>query len=198
MLNNLKKFSLPEAEQKVLVFWKDEKIFLKSRKKGKNRKKFVFYEGPPTANGRPGIHHMLARAFKDIILRYKTMEGFLVVPRKGGWDTQGLPVELGVEKELGLKSKKEIEEYGVSAFNKKCRESVWRYKDEWERLTQRMGFWIDLDNSYITYENDYIETLWWILRYVADKKLLYEGHKVMPWCPRCGTALSSHEVAQGY
>ena len=198
MLNNLKKFSLPEGEQKVLAFWKDEEIFLKSRKKRKKGKKFVFYEGPPTANGRPGIHHMLARAFKDVILRYKTMEGFSVVPRKGGWDTQGLPVELEVEKKLGLHSKKEIEEYGVSAFNKKCRESVWQYKDEWERLTQRMGFWIDLDHSYVTYENDYIETLWWIFRYVADKKLLYEGHKVMPWCPRCGTALSSHEVAQGY
>lgn len=200
MLNKLKEFSLSEVEERVLAFWRREGIFEKTRRKKRTgrQKKFVFYEGPPTANGRPGIHHLLARAFKDVILRYKTMAGFSVVPRKGGWDTHGLPVELEVEKKLGLRSKREIEEYGVAAFNKKCRESVWQYKDEWERMTERMGFWIDLDRPYVTYENNYIETLWWIFRRISEEKLLYEGHKVVPWCPRCGTALSSHEVAQGY
>ncbi len=197
MLDSLDKFSLPEVEEKVLKFWKENGIFEKSLKKNKAKKKFVFYEGPPTANGRPGIHHVLSRSFKDIVLRYKTMAGFFV-PRRAGWDTHGLPVEIEVEKKLGLKSKKEIEEYGIAAFNKKCRESVWEYKDEWEKITERIGFWLDMDHPYITYDKNYMETLWWIFSQIHKKKLLYQGHKVVPWCTRCGTALSSHELAQGY
>jgi isoleucyl-tRNA synthetase len=197
MLKKLDKFSLPELEEKVLEFWRTDKIFEKSLKKTAGKKKFVFYEGPPTANGRPGIHHVLARSFKDVIPRFKTMVGFFV-PRRAGWDTHGLPVELEVEKKLGLKSKREIEKYGIAEFNKKCKESVWLYKDEWEKLTERMGFWLDMKDPYITYENSYIESVWNILKTVWDKKLLYKGHKVVPWCPRCGTGLSSHELALGY
>jgi isoleucyl-tRNA synthetase len=197
MLQNLEKFSLPEIEEKVLKFWKTDQIFEKSLEKNAKKKEFVFFEGPPTANGRPGIHHILARIFKDIVLRYKTMSGFYV-PRKGGWDTHGLPVELEVEKQLGLKTKKDIEKFGIAEFNRKCRESVWKYKDEWERMTERIGFWLDMKNPYVTYENSYIETLWWIIAEIAKKKLLYKGHKVVPWCSRCGTTLSSHEIALGY
>jgi isoleucyl-tRNA synthetase len=197
MLKKLENFSLPAIEEKVLAFWSEHNIFAHSIGNRKGKKRFVFYEGPPTANGRPGIHHVLARAFKDVICRYKTMRGFSV-PRKGGWDTHGLPVELEVEKQLGLKSKKEIETYGMAAFNRACRESVWKYKDEWEKLTARIGFWLDMEHPYVTYENPYIESLWSILASVWKKKLLYKGHKVVPWCTRCGTALSSHELAQGY
>ncbi len=197
MLDDSDKFSLPEVEERVLKFWKENDIFGKSLKKNKSKKKFVFYEGPPTANGRPGIHHVLGRSFKDIVLRYKTMSGFYV-PRRAGWDTHGLPVEIEVEKKLGLRSKREIEEYGIAAFNKKCRESVWEYKDEWEKITERIGFWLDMDHPYVTYEKNYMETLWWIFSEVNKKKLLYKGHKVVSWCTRCGTALSSHELAQGY
>lgn len=198
MLKNLKQFSLPELEEKVLEFWRANGIFEKSLEKNrKGGKKFVFYEGPPTANGHPGLHHVLARAFKDIVLRYKTMRGYYV-PRKSGWDTHGLPVEIEVEKALGLKSKKEVEEYGTAEFNAKCKESVWKYKDEWERLTRRMGFWLDLEHPYVTYDNRYIESVWSILKEIWGKKLIYKGHKVVPWCTRCGTILSSHEVAQGY
>ncbi len=197
MLRKIEKLSLPEIEEKVLKFWDESRIFEKSVANRKGRKKFVFFEGPPTANGRPGLHHVLSRSFKDIILRYKTMAGFYV-PRRGGWDTHGLPVEIEVEKELGLKSKQGIEKYGIAEFNRKCRESVWKYKDEWERLTRRIGFWLDMDNAYVTYEPKYIETLWWIIKQIAKRKLLYKGHKVVPWCPRCGTGLSSHEIAQGY
>ncbi len=186
-----------EIEEKILRFWEENKIFEKSLKKKSPKGNFVFYEGPPTANGKPGIHHVEARAFKDLIPRFKTMRGFKV-ERKAGWDTHGLPVELEVEKELKLKSKKDIEEYGIAEFNEKCKESVWRYKEEWEKMTKRIGFWIDLENPYITYENDYIESLWWIIKQAYDKGLMYKGHKVVPQCPRCGTALSSHEVAQGY
>ncbi|MBI3589534.1 MAG: class I tRNA ligase family protein, partial [Candidatus Liptonbacteria bacterium] len=208
-IKDAKNFNLPEAEEKVLDYWKKNRIFERSlerrqiaprqnsgRAKGKSRK-FVFYEGPPTANGRPGIHHVLARAFKDVILRYKTMRGYYV-PRRAGWDTHGLPVEIQVEKELGLKSKKDIEKYGIAEFNRKCRESVWKHKDEWERLTERMGFWLDMKNPYVTYEKDYIETLWWIVAQFWKKKLLYKGNRIVNWCPRCGTGLSSHEMAQGY
>ncbi|MDO8557086.1 MAG: class I tRNA ligase family protein [Candidatus Jorgensenbacteria bacterium] len=198
MLRNLKQFSLPELEEKVLEFWKTNNIFEKSLEKNRTSgKKFVFYEGPPTANGHPGLHHVLARAFKDIILRYKTMRGYYV-PRKSGWDTHGLPVEIEVEKALGLKSKKEVEQYGIAEFNAKCKESVWKYKDEWEKLTERMGFWLDLKHPYITYDNRYMESVWYLLKEIWKKKLIYKGHKVVPWCTRCGTVLSSHEVAQGY
>ncbi|MFH0712432.1 MAG: class I tRNA ligase family protein [Candidatus Jorgensenbacteria bacterium] len=197
MLRKIKDFSLPEVEEKVLKFWTENKVFEKSLNNRKNKKKFVFFEGPPTANGRPGLHHVLVRSFKDIILRYKTMTGFFT-PRRGGWDTHGLPVEIEVEKELGLKSKQGIEKYGIAEFNRKCRESVWRYKDEWEKLTRRIGFWLDMDNAYVTYEPKYIETLWWIISEIWKKKLLYKGYKVVPWCTRCGTGLSSHELALGY
>lgn len=195
--------SFPELEREILDFWEREKIFDKSLKKDSPQGEFVFYEGPPTANGKPGIHHVLARAFKDLIPRYKTMQGYHVT-RKAGWDTHGLPVELQVEKELGISGKPQIESLqksvpeSIEYFNTKCKQSVWQYKEEWEKLTRRMGFWIDMDNPYVTYDNNYIETLWWIIKQVYDKKLLYQGYKVVPHCPRCGTALSSHEVAQGY
>jgi len=187
----------PKTEEKVLKDWKANKIFEKSLQKRKGAKHFVFYEGPPTANGRPGFHHVLARVFKDIICRYKTMQGFLVV-RKGGWDTQGLPVELQIEKKLGLKSKRDIEKYGIERFNKECRKSVWEFKKEWEDLTDRIGFWLDMKDPYITYEPEYIESLWWIIKQFWEKGLLYKDYKVVPFCTRCGTSLSSHELAQGY
>ncbi len=184
-------------EEGVLAYWKDNGIFEKTLEKTKEGKPFIFYEGPPTANGHPGIHHLEARAFKDTIPRYKTMCGFYV-RRKGGWDTHGLPVELQVEKELGLKSKKEIDTYGIAEFNEKCKESVWKYVHEWEDFTNRMGYWVDLKDPYITYKSEYIESVWNIIKTVDDKKLLYKDYKVVPWCPRCGTGLSSHELAQGY
>jgi isoleucyl-tRNA synthetase len=190
-------FDFPKTEEKILKFWKDRKIFERSLENRKQAKRFVFFEGPPTANGRPGIHHFFGRVIKDLFVRYKTMRGFLV-ERKAGWDTHGLPVEIEVEKELGFKNKKDIEHYGIEKFNRKAKESVWRYKDEWERFTGRIGFWLDMQHPYITYDPKYMETLWWIVKEIDDKKLLYKGYKVLPWCPRCGTALSSHEVAQGY
>jgi isoleucyl-tRNA synthetase len=186
-----------KLEESILDFWKKENIFAKTLEATKNNKKFVFYEGPPTANGAPGVHHVLSRVFKDIFPRYKTMKGFYVT-RKAGWDTHGLPVEIEVEKKLGINSKKEIEKIGVEKFNKLCRESVMKYEDDWKRMTERVAFWIDLDNAYFTFNNEYIESVWWILKTIWDKKLLYEGHKIVPYCPRCGTTLSSHEVAQGY
>jgi isoleucyl-tRNA synthetase len=189
--------NFPKSEKKVLKFWKDNQTFEKSISRKKTAKDFVFYEGPPTANGRPGIHHVLSRVFKDIICRYKTMQGFRVL-RKAGWDTHGLPVELEIEKKLGLKNKKDIESYGIARFNKKCKESVWQYLKDWEKLTDRIGFWLDLKNPYITYTTDYIESVWFLLKEIYEKGLLYLGHKVVPYCPRCGTAISYHEVAQGY
>ncbi|MFB6212898.1 MAG: class I tRNA ligase family protein [Candidatus Magasanikbacteria bacterium] len=197
MLNNLDKFSLPEIENEVLEFWERDNIFEQAQDKNKGEDRFIFYEGPPTANGKPGIHHVLSRSFKDVILRFQAMKG-KDVKRRGGWDTHGLPVELEIEKELGLSSKPEIEDYGIEKFNRKCKESVWEYKDMWEELTERMGFWIEMDDPYITYKNSYIETLWWIISQVDEKDLLYKDLKVVPWCSRCGTALSSHELAQGY
>jgi len=197
MVENTNKSKTSLREEEILKFWGENKIFEKSLNKPDTKGEFVFYEGPPTANGKPGIHHLEARAFKDIIPRYKTMQGYHV-RRKGGWDTHGLPVELQVEKQLGLKSKKEIEKYGIAEFNKKCKESVWEYVDLWEKFTDRIGYWVDLKDPYITYKNEYIESLWNILKTVNDKKLLYKDYKVVPWCPRCGTALSSHELAQGY
>lgn len=192
-----KGLSRSQREEKVLQFWKDNKIFEKTLEKPSDKGEFVFYEGPPTANGKPGIHHVEARAFKDAIPRYKTMRGFHV-RRKAGWDTHGLPVELEVEKKLGLKSKKEIEEYGVEKFNDECKKSVWTYVDLWRQFSDRMGYWADYENAYVTYHNPYIESIWTILAEVEKKKLLYKDYKVVPWCPRCGTGLSSHELAQGY
>src|SRR3990167_5155199 len=184
-------------EKEILNFWEKNKIFERSVNNRKGKKPFIFYEGPPTANNVPHMGHFETRVFKDVVLRYKTMRGFYA-PRRAGWDTHGLPVEVEVEKTLGLKNKKDIEKYGIAAFNKKCRESVWKYKELWERMTHRMGFWIDMERPYITYGNSYIESLWGIIKKFADKNLLYEDYKVMPWCARCGTALSSHELAQGY
>jgi isoleucyl-tRNA synthetase len=186
-----------EREENVLKFWKENKIFEKSLEKESPKGEFVFFEGPPTANGKPGIHHLEARAFKDAIPRYKTMQGYNV-RRKGGWDTHGLPVELQVEKKLGLDSKKAIEEYGIAKFNTECKESVWEYLDIWNKFTKRIGYWVDQENPYVTYHNDYIESVWNVLKNVNEKNLLYKDYKVVPWCPRCGTALSSHELAQGY
>jgi len=181
----------------VLARWRDGDVFERSLANREGAEVWSFYEGPPTANGRPGSHHVLARAFKDVYPRYKTMCGYRV-PRKAGWDCHGLPVELEVEKQLGIASKQEIEEFGIAEFNQRCRESVFEYVEEWDRLTERIGFWVDLDDPYVTLEDDYIESVWWSLRKLWDDDRLYEGHKVVPYCPRCGTALSSHEVAQGY
>jgi len=186
-----------QAEEKVLEFWKENKIFEKSLEKESPKGEYVFYEGPPTANGKPGIHHLEARAFKDAIPRYKTMQGFHV-RRKAGWDTHGLPVELQVEKKLGLSSKKAIEEYGIAKFNKECKESVWEYTDLWSKFTDRIGYWVDQDNPYVTYHNNYIESVWNVVKEADNQKLLFKDYKVVPWCPRCGTGLSSHELAQGY
>jgi isoleucyl-tRNA synthetase len=189
--------SFPELEKRVLERWRERDVFHESIRRREGGPRFVFYEGPPTANGRPGSHHVLSRIFKDVFPRYRTMRGYFV-PRKGGWDCHGLPVELEIEKELGFTSKHDIERYGVAEFNAKCRESVLRYIDEWNELTERIGFWLDTDDAYYTLTNDYIESVWWSLKRVFDKDLLTEGHQVVPYCPRCGTALSSHEVAQGY
>jgi len=191
------KQSFPELEERVLARWREEDVFARSLAQRAEAPVWSFYEGPPTANGRPGSHHVLARVFKDVYPRYKTMCGFRV-PRKAGWDCHGLPVELEVEKQLGISSKQEIEEFGIAEFNRRCRESVFEYVEEWNKLTERIGFWIDLDDPYVTLEDDYIESVWWSLRQLWDKGRLYEGHKVVPYCPRCGTALSSHEVALGY
>jgi len=192
-----KKSLFAQNEEEVLKMWEDQQIFQKTLAKPAPQGNFVFFEGPPTANGRPGIHHVLARSFKDVVLRFRTMQGYHI-ERKAGWDTHGLPVELQVEKVLGISGKPDIEKYGIEEFNQKCQESVWQYKTEWENLTQRIGFWLDLDHPYVTYHNDYIETLWWITKELNQRGFLYKGYKVVPQCPRCGTALSSHEVAQGY
>ncbi|MCD6475384.1 MAG: isoleucine--tRNA ligase [Anaerolineaceae bacterium] len=191
------KLNVIQMEAGVLKFWQENDIFHKSGEQREGNSEFVFYEGPPTANGRPGVHHVLARAFKDIFPRYKTMQGFHV-SRRGGWDTQGLPVEIEIEKKLGLNGKQQIEAYGIDKFNAMCRESAFEYIQEWEKLTDRIGFWVDLETAYVTYKNEYIESIWWILKNFWDKDLLYEGYKVLPYCPRCGTPLSDHEVAQGY
>jgi len=190
-------FNYPQMEKRILSFWKENKIFEKSLQIRKDAPLFVFYEGPPTANGKPGVHHVISRTIKDLICRYKTMRGFRV-DRKAGWDTHGLPVEIEVEKELGLKSKADVEKYGIANFNTKCKESVFRYLKEWDELTERIGYWLDLKDAYITYTNEYIESVWWILSEFYKKGLIYKGHKIVPYCPRCGTTLSSHEVAQGY
>jgi len=191
------KQSFPELEERVLARWRERDVFRRSLAQREEAEIWSFYEGPPTANGRPGSHHVLSRVFKDVYPRYKAMRGYRV-PRKAGWDCYGLPVELEVEKQLGISSKQEIEEYGIDKFNERCRASVFEYVEEWNRLTERIGFWIDLDDPYVTLDNDYIESVWWSLKKLWEEDRLYEGHKVVPYCPRCGTALSSHEVALGY
>jgi isoleucyl-tRNA synthetase len=189
--------SFPQLEQQVLARWRERDVFRESLRRREGAPPWVFWEGPPTANGPPGVHHVLSRAFKDIFPRFRTMRGYYV-ERRGGWDTHGLPVEIAVEKKLGIKTKAEIEEYGIGAFNAQCRESVFEFLEDWNALTERIGFWLDLDNAYRTLDPSYVESVWWSLKQIADKGLLYEGHRVVPYCPRCGTALSSHEVAQGY
>ena len=191
------KLNVTSMEEGVLKFWKQAEIFKKTVEQRKGRPEYVFYEGPPTANGKPGVHHVLARAFKDMFPRYKIMRGFHV-SRRGGWDTHGLPVEIEVEKQLGFTNKQQIEEFGIDKFNELCRKSVFTYIQDWERLTDRIAFWVDLEDAYVTYTNDYIESVWWILKNFWDKDLLFKGYKVVPYCPRCGTPLSDHEVALGY
>ena len=189
--------SFPEQEERILAFWKQQEIFKRSVEERPEDRVFSFFEGPPTANGNPGIHHVLARVFKDLIPRYRTMRGYRV-PRKGGWDTHGLPVELEVERALGLASKQEIEAYGVEAFNRQCRESVFKYVSEWERMTDRIGFWVDMEEAYVTYSGEYVESCWWIFKRLWDTNLVFRDFRVTPHCPRCQTSLSSHEIAQGY
>ena len=189
--------SFPELDANILQQWKDKDVFRRSESERPDAPLFMMYEGPPTANGSPGIHHVLARVFKDVICRYHTMKGYRV-QRKGGWDTHGLPVELEVEKELGLKSKRDIEEYGIEEFNQKCKESVFRYVKEWETMTDRIGYWVDMEDPYVTLHNDYIESGWWMLKTLWDQDLLYQTMRGTPHCPRCVTSLSSHEVALGY
>ncbi len=186
-----------QREEEILAFWRSRNIFKKSLEKHAPKGEFIFYEGPPTANGRPGIHHLESRAFKDAIPRYRTMCGYHV-RRKAGWDTHGLPVEIEVEKQIKSRSKKDIEHFGIAEFNKLCKESVLKYIDEWKEFTDRIAFWVDHDDTYFTFDNSYIESVWNILKHAHERKLLYKDYKVVPWCPRCGTALSSHEVAQGY
>ncbi|MBX2991613.1 MAG: isoleucine--tRNA ligase [Bacteroidetes bacterium] len=191
------KLSYPDVEKEILKFWKENGIFEKSISTREGKPGFTFYEGPPTANGRPGIHHVMSRTLKDLVCRYKTMRGFQV-HRKAGWDTHGLPVEIEVEKQLGFKHKDEIVKYGVAEFNKKCRESVWKYKTDWEKMTEQMGYWVDLTKPYVTFENNYIESIWWALKRFYDEGMIYKGYKIQPYCPRCETPLSSHEVSLGY
>jgi isoleucyl-tRNA synthetase len=184
-------------ENEILRFWKQNDIFHKSMEAKEDGPEYIFYEGPPSANGKPGVHHVLARVFKDMFPRYKSMNGYHV-SRRGGWDTHGLPVEIEMEKRLGFSNKQDIENYDIAKFNEHCKDSVFNYIQEWEKLTDRIGYWVDLDDAYITYKNSYIESVWWLLKSIWDKGLLYQGFKVVPYCPRCGTPLSDHEVAQGY
>ena len=191
------KLNYHELESEILKFWEANDIFKKSISTREGKPEFTFYEGPPTANGRPGIHHVMARTLKDIICRYKTMQGFQV-QRKAGWDTHGLPVEIEVEKLLGFKRKDDIVAYGIAKFNEECKKSVWKYKTDWEDLTRMMGYWVDLQHPYVTFDNNYIESIWWALKQYFDKGLIYKGYKIQPYCPRCETPLSSHEVSLGY
>lgn len=186
-----------DREKNVEKFWKENDIFRKSMDSRKEGETYTFYDGPPTANGKPHIGHVLTRVIKDMIPRYRTMKGYMV-PRKAGWDTHGLPVELEVEKLLGLNGKEQIEAYGMEPFIKKCKESVWKYKGMWEDFSGTVGFWADMDDPYVTYDDNFIESEWWALKEIWNKKLLYKGFKIVPYCPRCGTPLSSQEVAQGY
>ena len=184
-------------ETSLLEAWKTENAFQQSIETNRNGAPFIFLEGPPTANGKPGIHHVVARAYKDLVCRWKTMEGFRV-ERKGGWDTHGLPVEIEVGKRMNLMSKEAIETFGMENFNQACRESVWTYETAWREMTERMAYWVDLDNPYVTLDNNYVESCWWAMKQMFDKGLLYRGYKVLPYCPQTGTSYSSHEVAQGY
>jgi len=193
----IEKEGYPEIEKRILKFWEDNKIFEKSISERSEDKSFTFYEGPPTANGKPGIHHVMSRTLKDLVCRYKTLQGFRV-ERKAGWDTHGLPVEIEVEKKIGIKNKSEVAEYGIEKYNKKCRESVFTYLDLWEKMTTRMGYWIDLNSAYITLKNDYIESVWWALKTLFDKGLIYKDYKIVPQDPKSETVLSSHELALGY
>ncbi|OON98214.1 MAG: isoleucine--tRNA ligase [Epulopiscium sp. Nele67-Bin005] len=186
-----------DRELNILKFWEENNVFEKSIEQRSGAEDFTFYDGPPTANGKPHIGHVLTRVTKDLIPRYKAMKGYHVL-RKAGWDTHGLPVELEIEKQLGISGKPQIEAYGIEDFIGKCKSSVWKYKGEWEKMSERVGYWVDMDNPYITYDNNYIESVWWSLRQIWDKDLIYKGHKIVPYCSRCGTSLSSHEVAQGY
>lgn len=186
-----------ENEKSISEYWKEIDILKKSIETRADKKPFIFYEGPPTANGRPGIHHVIARTLKDTVCRYKTMKGYQV-KRKAGWDTHGLPVEIEVEKELKISGKQDIEKYGIKEFNQKCRESVFKYVGQWQDMTEKMAYLIDMEHPYITYDNNYIETIWWILDKFNKEGYIYEGHKISPYCPRCGTGLATHEVAQGY
>ncbi|RPI75197.1 MAG: isoleucine--tRNA ligase, partial [Ignavibacteriales bacterium] len=194
---NLEKINYPETEQKILKFWEENKIFEKSISSRDENKTFTFYEGPPTANGKPGIHHVMARALKDLVCRYKTLQGYRV-ERKAGWDTHGLPVEIEVEKKLGIKHKSEIADYGIEKYNQACRSSVFEYLDLWEKMTTRMGYWVDLESAYITLDNKYIESVWWALKTLFDKGLIYKDYKIVPQDPKSETVLSSHELALGY
>lgn len=193
----VEQFRHPEIEHEVLRWWKERQIFPRSIAQRENGPTFSFYEGPPTANGKPGIHHVLARTIKDIFCRYKTMKGFRV-ERKAGWDTHGLPVEIEVEKELGLEGRAQVEAFGIEKYNAACRRSVLRYKELWDQLTERIGYWVDLEHPYITFENTYIETVWWLIKQIYEKGLLYKGYKIQWYSPGSGTVLSSHEVSLGY
>ena len=197
MFRNLNDAPVKDVQNEQVAKWKKIDLLHKCENAREGDPQFVFYEGPPTANGKPGIHHMMARTLKDSVNRYKTMQGFQV-KRKGGWDTHGLPVEIEVEKQLGFNGKQDIEEYGIREFNEKCRQSVFNYLEQWTEMSDRMAYMADMDNPYITLDNNYIETGWWIMKQAFDQDLVYEGYKILPYCPRCGTGLASHEVAQGY
>ena len=197
MFENLSTKPIADLQNEQVEQWDKEDLLNKCVVTRKDMPSFVFYEGPPTANGKPGIHHVMARTLKDSVLRYKTMKGYQI-KRKAGWDTHGLPVEIEVEKQLGISSKPEIEKYGIAEFNEKCRESVFTYEAQWREMTRRMGYLVDLENPYITLDNDYIESAWWILNKFFKEGFIYEGYKILPYCPRCGTGLASHEVALGY
>ena len=185
-------------ENSLITTWEEEETFNQSIESRKIlQSPFTFLEGPPTANGKPGIHHVLSRLFKDMVCRWKTMEGY-VVERKGGWDTHGLPVEIEVQKQLDLMTNEAIEKFGMKEFNKKCKESVWTYEEAWREMTERMGFWVDMDDPYVTLHDEYIESAWWSLKQMFDRGLLFRGHKVLPYCPQTGTSYSTHEVSQGY
>ena len=197
MFKNLNDAPVKDVQNEQVAKWKKIDLLHKCESEREGSTPFIFFEGPPTANGKPGIHHMMARTLKDSVNRYKTMQGFQV-KRKGGWDTHGLPVEIEVEKQLGFNGKQDIEAYGIKEFNEKCRQSVFNYLEQWTEMSDRMAYMADMDNPYITLDNNYIETGWWIMKQAFDQDLVYEGYKILPYCPRCGTGLASHEVAQGY